>query len=372
MTDKRKRSLILSSEEKTMLEKISKSRIGKRARVERAQYLLSFASGETISSLARKSNTNRPKVQRVIDKAIAYGVATALDDLPGRGRKPVISERDKAWILHLACQKPRALGYPEETWTMNALAHHIRSHCLTVNAPALLHISRGTVHKLLSQSNIKPHQVRYYLERTDPDFERKMNAVLHVYKEAEILREEGERGTFLVSYDEKPGIQAIGNTFPDLSPEVGSRSTFLRDAHYQRWGTVSILSGIDLLTGHIHTKVCDHHTSDDFITFLQTIDDAYPPDETIKIILDNHSAHTSKKTQAFLKEKGGRFELVFTPKHGSWLNLIEVFFSKLTRCLLKNIRVSSKEELVERIYDYIDDLNREPVVFKWKYKLDEI
>ena len=135
---------------------------------------------------------------------------------------------------------------------------------------------------------------------------------------------------------------------------------------------MSILSGIDLLTGHIHTTVSEHHTSGDFITFFRNLDDAYPPGETIKIILDNHSAHTSKKTQAYLKERGGRFELVFTPKPGSWLNLIKVFFSKLTRCLLKNIRVSSKEELVHRIYDYINDINREPVVFQWKYKLDEI
>jgi len=218
MTDKRKRSLILSSEEKTMLEKISKSRIEKRVRVERAQYLLSFISGETISSLARIFKTNRPKVQRVIDKAIAYGVTTALDDLPGRGRKPVIGENDKAWILHLACQKPRDLGYPQETWTMQALAQHIRTHCLEANAPALLRLSRGTVHKILSQSNIKPHKVRPSLERTDPEFERKMHAVLHLYKEATIRREEGVDGSFLVSYDEKPGIQAIGNTSPDLSP----------------------------------------------------------------------------------------------------------------------------------------------------------
>jgi len=130
-----------------------------------------------------------------------------------------------------------------------------------------------------------------------------MNAVLHLYKEATIRREEGVDGAFLVSYDEKPGIQAIGNTSPDLSPEVGSRSTFLRDAHYHRWGTVSILSGIDLLTGHIHTQVSDHHTSDDFITFLSTLDDAYPPGETIKIILDNLLPIPPKKPKLILRRK---------------------------------------------------------------------
>jgi len=92
----------------------------------------------------------------------------------------------------------------------------------------------------------------------------------------------------------------------------------------------------------------------------------------IKVILDNHSSHTSKKTREFLATKQERFEFVFTPKHGSWLNIIEVFFSKLTRCLLKTIRVSSKEELAHRILQYLEEINREPVVYRWKYKLSEI
>ncbi len=90
------------------------------------------------------------------------------------------------------------------------------------------------------------------------------------------------------------------------------------------------------------------------------------------MVLDNHSAHISKETQAYLKKHPDRFEFVFTPKHGSWLNLIEVFFSKIARSFLRHIRVQSKEELVKRIYRGIEQINQEPVIFRWRYKMDEI
>ena len=102
------------------------------------------------------------------------------------------------------------------------------------------------------------------------------------------------------------------------------------------------------------------------------LDAKYPKDEKIRLILDNHSAHTSKETRTFLATDPGRFEFVFTPTHGSWLNMIEGFFSKLTRQMLKGIRVSSKEELADRIYKYFGEINEVPVVFRWKHKMNEI
>ena len=102
------------------------------------------------------------------------------------------------------------------------------------------------------------------------------------------------------------------------------------------------------------------------------LDAKYPQGEIIRLILDNHSAHKSKETCTYLASNAGRFEFVFTPTHGSWLNMIESFFSKMTRQMLRGIRVSSKEELAKRIYQYFKDINEEPVVFRWKYKMDEI
>jgi RND family efflux transporter MFP subunit len=140
----------------------------------------------------------------------------------------------------------------------------------------------------------------------------------------------------------------------------------------KRHGTLSLLAGIDLLTGKVHALVRDRHRSREFIELLRLIDAAYPPNTAIKLILDNHSAHISRETRAWLASRPvGRFELTFTPKHGSWLNLIEGFFSKFARSVLRHIRVASKHELKERIMAGIDDVNRHPVVHSWSYKLTE-
>jgi transposase len=263
-------------------------------------------------------------------------------------------------------------------WTYTRLATYINKNAEAAGYIRLSTISRSSIRNILDNAEIKPHKIRYYCEKRDPDFERKMNDVLVVYKQIELqFDEEGQllpvNGTKIntISYDEKPGIQAIANTAPDRMPTIenGFRQ---RDHEYVRLGTLSLLAGIDLLTGEAIPLLSETHKSSDFIEFLQILDAKYPKGEIIRLILDNHSAHTSKETNAYLAATPGRFEFVFTPTHGSWLNMIESFFSKITRQMLRGIRVSSKEELAERIYQYFDDINEEPVVFRWKYKMDEI
>lgn len=176
----------------------------------------------------------------------------------------------------------------------------------------------------------------------------------------------------IVSYDEKPGIQAVENKYPDLMPVSGLYPTLSRDYEYKRHGTISLLAGIDLLTGTVHYKIFDKHRSEEFIEFLKHTDSMYPKDIKIITILDNVRVHTSKKTQKYLETNPQRFQFVFTPKHASWLNIIESLFSKMTRSMLREIRVSSKEELIERISQYIDDMNKIPTLFKWKHKMDKM
>jgi transposase len=174
-------------------------------------------------------------------------------------------------------------------------------------------------------------------------------------------------------YDEKPGIQAIATTAPDLPPKAGMHTSFARDYEYKRHGTVSLLAGIDLLTGQVHALVKDRHRSREFVEFLALLDAAYPTHTAIKLILDNHSAHISKETKAWLAtQPKGRFEFTFTPTHGSWLNLIEGFFSKLSRSVLRHIRVTTKQELKSRLMAAIDYFNQNPVVHTWSYKLGEV
>jgi transposase len=139
-----------------------------------------------------------------------------------------------------------------------------------------------------------------------------------------------------------------------------------------RHGTLSLLAGIDLLTGEVIATVEERHRSQEMINFLKKLDAHYPGKKRITIVLDNHSAHTSKETRTYLATVPNRFEFVFTPKHGSWLNIIESFFGKLARKMLRGIRVKSKNELAERILSCIDMINESPVVYRWKYKLDSI
>ena len=165
---------------------------------------------------------------------------------------------------------------------------------------------------------------------------------------------------------EKPGVQAIANTAPDLPPVPGQYSTFARDHEYVRHGTLSILAGLDLFDGHVTARVEERHRSIEFIGLLKDLDRYYPPDCAIRLILDNHSAHTSQETRAYLATRPNRFRYVLTPKHGSWLNIIETLFGKMARTFLRHIRVRTKDELRDRILRGIAEINQSPVVHRWK------
>lgn len=229
----------------------------------------------------------------------------------------------------------------------------------------------------MDAAEIKPFRIQYYCEKRDTDFEAKMHDVLLVYKQIEMLFDDNgelfipaaEHDVHTYSYDEKPGIQAISTTGRDLNPTTNN-GTIKRDYEYKRLGTVSLLAAIDLLTGEAIPLVRDKHTSDDFIDFLKLLNEKYPEGDIIRVILDNHTVHTSKKVKTFLATMPGRFIFIFTPKHGSWLNMIEGFFCKMTRQMLRGIRVSLKQELIDRIYKYFDEANEVPVVYHWKYKMD--
>jgi len=364
----------LSKGEKTKLEAISKSRTESKSKIERATMLLAYSEDNTISSIARKLHTNRPRVERLIDKALSYGALTALGDLPRKGAPDKITGKAKAWFISIACAKPKDLGLASEFWTTSQLAKYARDNCKKAGYPSLEKLSKGTVSKILSKSDIKPHKMSYYTEKRDPDFDQKMTQVLHIYKEVELYRDTGNDQDLVayISYDEKPGIQAIKNIAPDLSPDSGIYPDWKRDREYRRDGTLSLLAGIDLLNGKVYGKVFDRHRSKEFVQFLKSIDGSYPKNMKIKIIMDNHSSHISKETKAYLKEVPNRFEFIFTPTHASWLNIIEMFFSKMARSFLRGIRVKSKEELKLRIIKYLDEVNEIPTVFRWKWKMDEI
>jgi transposase len=363
--------LVLTPEEVRLLEQLRQSRTAAWREVQRAQVLWLYYTGSNIATIMKAVKMTRKSVSKWIEKALTMGVSAGLKDTP-HGSKPVLTENAKTWVVHLACSKPKEWGYAAEVWSRQALAQHVRRQAVAQGHPSLARASKATVQRILAAQPLQPHKVTYYMERRDPNFESKMRDVLLVYQEVELQNQkplplaDSLAKVITVSVDEKPGVQAIATTAPDLLPVPGRHPTLARDHEYERLGTCSILAALDLHTGHVTAQVERRHRSREFIALLKDLDAYYPPDYTLRLILDNHSAHISKETRAFLATRPNRFKYVHTPTHGSWLNIVETLFGKLTRTFLRHIRVQSWEELRDRILQGIAEINLAPVVHRWK------
>lgn len=373
-------SITIPDEERTYLLTLIKARTIQSQIVDRARMLLWKSEGKTDKSIADGLGVSVNTVRRCVDRYLNSDINLAIFDDERSGRPVEITDDAKSWIVSVACQKPCDLGYSAELWTLAALHKHIQTYAEEAGYPRLKTVTKPWLQKYLKKMDLKPFKIKYYLERKDPDFDNKMHEVLLVYKQVEmqfddngeiIIPDDGHL-THTISYDEKPGIQAIDNKYPDHN-QTAENGFVRRDYEYVRRGTLSLLAGIDLLTGEAIPLISKSHKSSDFIEFLKILDAKYPEGDTIQLILDNHSAHKSKETQQYLATlPEDRFVFVFTPTHASWLNMIESFFSKMTKQMLKGIRVSSTDELSERIYRYFDEINADPVVYHWTYKMDEI
>jgi transposase len=254
---------------------------------------LDSLAGQSDEASARRHQISRSTVVLCIRKCLPFGLDAALGELPRTGKRRQLPDDAIAWVLNCACQKPEDLGYSYELWTYKLLTAHLRRYCVAAGHPALQKLSRSKLHKILRQGELRPHRIRCYVERRDPAFEAKMAIVLHVYKEVEIVNEyrRSEAGQSLgmvtISYDEKPGIQALAVTTPDRPPMAGQYPSHLRDYEYKRLGTVSLLAGLDLHSGRIIEIVSDTHKSAGFVAFLKKVDAACPEQRKIRLVLDN-------------------------------------------------------------------------------------
>ncbi len=373
----------LQPDDKIELEKLVKSGMTPVIIHQRAQILLKKAENKSSIQVAEELNINRHTVElwckKYRNRSDEQAIKDILNVAEGRGRKEVITGEARAWLISIACMKPKDLGYAAETWTTRALTKHVNKTAEAAGFHRLSTITESGVYKILEKANIKPFRIQYYCERRDPEFDEKMHNVLLVYKQLSLQFDEEENllpsvqdeTTHILSYDEKPGIQAIANTSEDKLP-TEEYGTIQRDYEYKHLGTLSLLAGIDLQTGEAIPLVSETHNSNDYVEFLKQLDEKYPKGDKIRLILDNLRVHTSKKVEEYLKAVPGRFEFVFTPKHASWLNLIESFFSKMTKQMLRGIRVQSKQEFKNRIYKYFDEINSDPIVYHWGWHLDDI
>jgi transposase len=363
--------LVIEERQYEELVKLAASRKSPQREVIRAKILLAYAQGGTPTQIKAALGVSRPTIYKCIDKALSTGVSSGLKDRYHRPHAPLITEEAKAWVIHLACLKPKDLGLAAELWTLSALAGYAAAHAEQAGHGCLSRAAKATVWRILNAHQLKPHRVRYYLQRRDSQFELKMAQVLMVYRDVSLyqagaVHDRRPQPIYSVSVDETPGVQALALTAPDLPPVAGQHATIGRDHEYVRHGTLSILAALDLHTGQIIANVEERHRSVEFIALLKRLDEHYPSQSIIRIILDNHSAHISKETMAYLASRPGRFEYVHTPKHGSWLNLVETVFSKMARSFLRHIRVGSLEELRQRILKGIAEMNQQMAPFRWK------
>src|SRR5947209_13180080 len=241
--------LAMTKEEIERLTALSRSRTEPASRVSRAQMLLAYRENPSFCAVGQRIGAHHQTVQRCVERALADGPLAAIEDRPRPGKEPIITPEAKAWLVSLACDKAKEHGYPHELWTTRLLARHAREHGPASGHKCLAKLVQGTVCKILGKEEIKPHKVRYYLENRDAEFEQKMAEVLCVDRKVEVLEKAAAKGTTsrqpvaIVSCDEKPGIQAIATTAPDLPPKPGVYASFARDYEYKRHGTVSLLAG---------------------------------------------------------------------------------------------------------------------------------
>jgi transposase len=245
--------LSIGDADASKLMSIARSRTESASRVERARILLGYREGPSFFAVARALALHHQTVQRCIERALAYGPMAALDDRQQPDKEPKITAEAKTRLVSLACRKAKDLGYPHELWTTRLLARHAREHGPAEGHACIDKLVQGTVCKILDEQEVKPQKVRYYLERRDPEFKEKMAEVLCVYRQVKILKETApgskkkpSDAVAIMSYDKKPGIQAVATTAPDLPPDSGLHATFAHDHECKRLGTVSLLAGIDL------------------------------------------------------------------------------------------------------------------------------
>lgn len=364
--------LVLDAGTRSRLESIARSRKEGQARVERAQVLIALADGGGVAALARAFRTNRPKIQRILDRALELGALASLEDRPGRGRKAEITGEARDWLIAKALEKPADSGCPGDSWTTRALALHARKAGPDAGHPCLARLGGGTVSKVLGAAGIGPRQIGRPAPEGNPPRGEPLAQVLLVSHRIHILRETGMPGKgeadtagpvrAWLALDEMAGSGVAGESGgKGLPARTRSRSL----------GAVRLLAGLDLRTGRVFAHVEDRHRSPVAARLLESIHLAYPPETRILVILDRLAALAAVGTRDRLKVRPGRFEFVSAPRLGSWLNLVEVFFEKMTRLLLRSLQARTKADLLEGIVQGLEDLDRASFAFRWPVGPDE-
>jgi transposase len=337
----------LTEAERVELERCASSRTAPFARVQRATAILAAADGASNAAIARRLARHVDTV-RAWRKRFAAERLAALADRPRPLGRPRLSPHDKLQIIAAATQAPPGA---DTAWSHRLLSEHLRTVGLAVSC--------SQVGRILGGVDLKPHLVRGWLTRpADPEFFTRAADVCDMYRTC-------PPNAVVISLDEKTGITARSRKHPDQPGRPGRRTR--REFEYVRHGTVSIIAALDVHSGQVLTEHIERNNADTFIGFLRLLDRSIPEDTDIHLVMDNGSSHVAKKTKAWLAAHP-RFHVHHTPKHASWLNQVEMFFSTLTRRLLRRGQFTSRDELATRIDEFVlayDEHNAKP--YRWTY-----
>lgn len=315
--------------------------------VARARIILLAADGVSSRRISIQVGMHESHVAMWRQRFLADGL-DGLKDAPRPGRPPVYDAEDRVKVVALATTQ-RDPNEPEAAWTYQALADELADD---------VGISRSQLWRFLDRLDIKPHKVVGWLNRRDdPEFWDRVRDVCGLYLSK-------PQNAMVVSIDEKTGIQAkerLAATSP-AAPGKAGRQEF----EYRRHGTASLLAALDVHSGEVLAQDIDCNNSITFVGFLEELDRLVAPGLELHLIMDNGASHTSKATRAWLAEHP-RFVAHYTPKHASWVNQVELFFSILTRKVLKRGSFASRDDLVDKIMRFIVGHNDTARPFAWTY-----
>jgi transposase len=308
---------------------------------QRAEVVLLSLQGKSIEEIVEDTGMSKPAVNKWRQRFRQQGLG-GLKDAPRSGKPTVITARQKAMVVHKACEKP-AGGYTN--WSQERIARQVG-------------ISQSKVHQILKQADLKPHKIEYWCGKSpDPQFESKMINIVGLYMNP-------PENAIVLCVDEKTQIQALDRTQPvlPLKEKAPKRLT----ATYKRNGTIALIAALAVHSGEITAKTMKSNNADNFLRFLKKLDRAYR-NKTLHIIVDNLSVHKNQKVKEWLSSKR-KIKLHFTPTYSSWLNQVEIWFNILTKDVLKGGIWKSVEQLSSQMLEYIDTYNQTRAKpFAWTY-----
>ena len=342
-------AISLTRKRRRKLEQIVRAGSSPQRLVLRARIVLAAAGGMANAEIARQLGCS-VAMARTWRRRFAVRGIPGLFDKPRSGRPEVHGPSVRLAVLAVATSVPPD---GESQWSHAMIAAHLAGRGLAISA--------ATVGRALSQAKVRPHKVRGWLNRADdPTFWIRAGAVCRLYLSP-------PPGTVLISIDEKTGIQARSRKHPGIPARPGRDAR--REFEYVRHGTISIIAAMNVTTGEVITERIEKNDSATFIAFLAMLHQMIPPQLRIRLIMDNGSSHTSAATRAWLAAHP-RFQVTYTPKHASWLNMIEQWFGVLTRRLLRRGDFASRDDLEAKIIAFTMRHNKNARPYRWSYDAD--